>query len=151
MRQIMLVFLVIGAFLPGVAFAQAEEEALALEGRKLDFELARRAKELGIEAQDVQLDFERQMHELELEERRAQIGWPQRGPYHHKKDHGGVMCLIVLIMIIVRILATIWVCGDLQRRRTGSGLWIPIVLLAGLFGLLVYAVTRIGDMPQTQG
>ena len=151
MRQIMLVFLVIGAFLPVVAFAQAEEEALDLEGRKLDFELARRAKELGIEAQDVRLDFEREMHELELEERRAQIQRPQRGPYHHKKKHGGFVCLIVLIGIIVRILATIWLCGDLSRRKTGSRLWIPIVILGGLFALLVYAVIRLGDKPQTQG
>ena len=151
MRQTMLVFLVIGAFLPGVAFAQAEEEALALEAKKLEFGHAMRARELEIEAQDVQLDFEREMHGLELQERRAQIQRPQRASYHHKKKQGGFACLIVLVMIIVRILATIWVCGDLSRRKTGSGLWIPIVLLAGLFGLLVYAVVRIGDTPQPQG
>ncbi len=148
MRQIMLVFLVIGAVLSGVTFAQAEEEALALEAKKIEFAHARRANELDIEAQDVRLDFERQMHELELEERRAQIQRPQRGSYHHRKKHGGFACLIGLVMIIVRILATIWVSGDLQRRRTGSGLWIPIVLLGGLFGLLVYAVIRVGDIMQ---
>ncbi len=150
MRQITLVFLMIGVFLPVVAFAQEHEEALALEGQKLDFEHARRARELDIEAQDVQLDFERQMHELELQERRAQIERQQRGPYHHRQKRGSVVCLIGLIMIIVRVLATIWVCRDLQQRKTGSGLWIPIVLLGGLFGLLVYAVIRLGDMRQTQ-
>ncbi|RKY08722.1 MAG: hypothetical protein DRP66_03945 [Planctomycetota bacterium] len=151
MRRIISVLLVIGAFLPGVALATAQEEALALEGRKLDFAHDRRLKELDIEARQAELAVERQMHELELEERRAQIRRQHPGPYHHRKKHGGAACLIVLIMIIVvRILATIWVCGDLQRRKTGSGLWIPIVLLGGLFGLGVYAVIRLGDMQQTQ-
>jgi hypothetical protein len=150
MRRIISVLLVIGAFLPGVALATAQEEALALEGRKLDFAHARRLKELDIEAREAELGVERQMHELELEERRAHIQRQQPGPYHHRKKHGGAACLILLIMIIVRILATIWVCGDLQRRKTGSGLWIPIVLLGGLFGLGVYAVIRLGDMQQTQ-
>jgi len=151
MRQTMLVFLVVGAFLPGVTFAQTEKEALALEGRKVDVAHAARLKDLDIEAHEAKLDFERQMHELELKARTTQIQRQQAGPYHYRKKHGGFACLIGLIMIIVRILATIWVCGDLQRRKTGSGLSIPIVLLGGLFGLGVYAVIRSGDMPQTQG
>ena len=150
MRQTMLAFLVISAFLSGVTFAQAEEEALALEAKKIEFGYDMRLKELDIEARKAELDAEGQMRELELQERRAQTQRPQRGPYHHKKKGGGFACLIGLIMIIVRVLATVWVCGDLQRRKTGSGLWIPIVLLGGLFGLLVYAVIRLGDMQQTQ-
>lgn len=150
MRQIMLVLLVIGAFLPGIALATAEEEALALEAEKLDVAHNRRLKELDLEAREAELGVERQMHELELEARRAQIERSQRGPDRHKKKPAGVIGLIGLIMIIVRVLATIWVFGDLQRRKTGSGLWIPIVLLGGLLGLLVYAVIRLGDMRQTQ-
>ncbi len=150
MRQITLVFLIIGVFLPVVAFATPEEEALAFEGQKLEFAHAGRLKELDIQAQEAKLDFERQMHELELEARRTQIQRQQRGPYHHRKKCGGAAGLIGLIMIIIRVLATIWVCRDLQQRKTGSGLWIPIVLLGGLLGLLVYAVIRLGDMRQTQ-
>ena len=150
MRQIMLVLLVIGALLPDVAFATAEEEALALEAEKIEIAHNRRLKELDIEAREAKLGVERQMHKLELDDRRAQIERSQRGPYHHRKKHGGFAGLIVLIMISVRVLATIWVCGDLQRRKTGSTLWIPLVLLGGLLGLLVYAVIRLGDMRQTQ-
>jgi Flp pilus assembly protein TadB len=146
----MLVLLVIGAFLPGVAFATAEKEALALEAEKFEIAHNRRLKELDLEAREAELGVERQMHELELEARRAEIERSQRGPYRHRKKHGGFACLIVLIMIIIRALTTIWVYGDLQRRKTGSGLWIPIVLLGGLLGLLVYAVIRLGDMRQTQ-
>ena len=134
MRQTILAFLAIGAFLSGVTFATTEE-ALAREGRKMGFEHAARPKELDIEA-----------HEA----RTAHIQRPRRGPYHHGHKHGGFACMIGLIMITIRVLATIWVCGDLQRRKTASGLWIPIVILGGLLGLLVYAVIRLGDMPQTQ-
>ena len=150
MRQVTLVFLMIGVFLPAVAFATAEEEALAFEGEKLEFAHAKRLSELDIEAHETKLDFERQIHELELKARAAQIERQQPGPYHHRPKHGGIAGLIGLIMIIVRVLATIWVSRDLQQRKTGSGLWIPIVLVGGLLGLLVYAVVRLGDMRQTQ-
>ena len=146
----MLVLLVIGVFLPAVAFAQGEEEALALEAERLELEHANRERQLEMDAHESRLDIERQMHELELEERRAQIQRPHRGSYHHRKKHGRFACLIGLIMIIVRLLATIWVAGDLQRRKAGSALWIPIVLLGGLLGLGVYAVIRLGDIQQTE-
>lgn len=150
MRQTMLAILVIGALLSGVTFAATEEEEFALEAEKLEFEHARRSQELDINARQAELEFERQMRELELQERRAQVESSHRGSDHHRKKGGGFACLIVLAMIIIRILATIWVCRDLSRRKTGSGLWIPIVLLGGLFGLLVYAVVRLGDMQQAK-
>lgn len=150
MRQVMLVFLVIAVFLPAVAFAQANEEALAFEAEKIEFAHAGRMKEMDLQAHEANMDFERQMRELELDARRTEIQRQQRGPYHHRQKGGGVAGLIGLIMLIIRILAVIWVCRDLQQRKTGSGLWIPIVLLGGLFGLLVYAVIRLGDMRQTQ-
>ena len=151
MRQTMLAILVIGALLSGVTFAATEEEEFALEAEKLEFAHDARLKELDINARQAELEFEGQMRELEIQERRAEIERPHRGSYHHKKEDDGFVCLIVLVMIIVRILATIWVCGDRQRRKMGSALWIPIVMLTGLFGLLVYAVTRIGDIPQKTG
>jgi len=151
MRQIMLAFLVIGTILSGAAFATAEEEELALKAEKLEFAHEARLKELEVNARQAEIEFDSQMRELELDERRAQIERTHQGSGRHKQEKGGFMCLIVLAMIIVRILATIWLCRDLSQRKTGSGLWIPIVILAGLFGLLVYAVARIGDMQQTQG
>lgn len=152
MRQTTLVILVIGALLSGVTFATAEEEELALKAERFEFSHEVRLKEMEVEARQAEFEFEKQMRELELQERRTEIERSDRGSGHHEQNHGGFACLIMLVMIIVRILATIWVCGDLQRRKTGSGLWIPIVLLGGLFGLLVYAVVRIGDMhqPKTQ-
>ncbi len=150
MRQILLAILVIGTLLSGVTFAAAEEEEHALEAEKIEFEHEVRLRELDIEARQEELEFESQMRELEIQERRTEIERSHRGSGHHKQEHGGFMCLIVLVMIIIRILSTIWVCRDLSQRKTGSGLWIPIVLLAGLFGLLVYAVTRLGDIQQAK-
>lgn len=53
--------------------------------------------------------------------------------------------LMLVIMLIIHILATIWVYQDIKERKTGSGIWIFITLLTGLFGTAVYALVRIGD------
>jgi len=47
---------------------------------------------------------------------------------------------------VVHILAAIWVYKDMRERSAGSGIWIAIALLAGLFGALVYALVRLGDI-----
>jgi hypothetical protein len=35
---------------------------------------------------------------------------------------------------------------DIRARNAGSGLWIVLVLVAGLLAALVYAVVRLGDI-----
>jgi len=57
---------------------------------------------------------------------------------------------LLAICCIVHVLVAVWVYQDLRRRNAGSGIWIVIALLAGLFGALVYAVVRLGDSRQTQ-
>jgi hypothetical protein len=56
---------------------------------------------------------------------------------------------IVLVCLVVHILAAVWVYQDIRRRGSGSGIWIVIVLLAGLLAALVYAVVRLGDARQS--
>ena len=53
-------------------------------------------------------------------------------------------CLFA-ICLLVHLLATIWVYQDQQRRKKPSGLWLVLVLLAGLPAAAVYALVRIGD------
>ena len=53
--------------------------------------------------------------------------------------------LMVIIMLIVHILVTIWVYKDIQERKSGSGIWVVLALLTGLWGTAVYALVRIGD------
>jgi hypothetical protein len=55
-------------------------------------------------------------------------------------------CLFLLGCAIVHILTAVWVFQDIRARGAGSGLWIVIALLAGLLGVLVYAVVRLGDL-----
>ena len=37
---------------------------------------------------------------------------------------------------------------DIRKRNAGSGLWIVLTLFAGLFGAIVYALVRLGDMKE---
>ena len=61
----------------------------------------------------------------------------------HHDDKGGAVLLFVLL--VVHILLAVWVYQDIRKRNTGSGIWIVVALLTGLFGALVYAIVRIGD------
>jgi hypothetical protein len=58
-------------------------------------------------------------------------------------------CLLLLGCAVVHVLTAVWVFQDIRVRGAGSGLWIVIALLAGLLGVLVYAVVRIGDFRKT--
>ncbi|HMD68898.1 MAG TPA: hypothetical protein VKF42_08470 [Chitinivibrionales bacterium] len=76
-------------------------------------------------------------------------GWRFNGPagMHphfmvkaHKLFHAAL-----LAMVLVNILLTILVGLDMAKRSRFNGLWIAIVLVAGLPGSAVYALFRIGD------
>jgi hypothetical protein len=54
--------------------------------------------------------------------------------------------LMVLIILIVNILLTILVSLDMAKRGKFNGLWIPILLLVGIPGTVIYALFRIGDI-----
>jgi Flp pilus assembly protein TadB len=56
----------------------------------------------------------------------------------------GLICLF--IMIVVNVLLTVLVSLDMARRQQFNGLWIPILLLAGIPGTGLYALFRIGDI-----
>ena len=68
------------------------------------------------------------------------------GRHHEKKGCGA----IVLFCIIVNILLAVWVYKDIREKTNSSGIWIVIVLLTGLFGAIVYAIVRLGDMKRPQ-
>ena len=55
----------------------------------------------------------------------------------------GVACLFV--MFVVNILLTILVAIDMAQRNQFNGLWIPVLVLAGIPGTGLYALFRIGD------
>jgi len=124
----------------------AARTAAAQEDEELPFEeqIERQMMELELRQREDEVEFERQERELELEQRRAEIDRARgRRPDHHK-HHG----FLLLLIIITNILLTVWVFKDMNEKKIGRALWVPIVLLAGVFGAILYAIVRIADTRQ---
>jgi p-aminobenzoyl-glutamate transporter AbgT len=52
----------------------------------------------------------------------------------------------ILAFLLLNILLTVLVSLDMAKRAKFNGLWIPILLIAGLPGSAVYAIFRLGDI-----
>jgi len=109
-------------------------------------------KQLALEEKKMELEFRRQMHKLDLdkkrlhlEQQRQRINRAKSGWYNRARRRGGVMLAWCLV---INVLLTIWVYQDMRKRVAGSGIWVAITLFAGVFGALIYAVVRLGDMQQ---
>jgi hypothetical protein len=62
------------------------------------------------------------------------------------KRLAGVLRVLVLLAIIINITLAVWVYGDVQKRGVpGRGIFIMLVLLAGIPMSILYALVRIGD------
>lgn len=126
-----------------LAFAQDSPERRRNPGENPASQLRLRHQQLEIEAQEAELNFQRQMRDLELEARRADIE-REIGAQSGDNGAGGI---VILVWLVLNILLATWVFQDIRIRNTGSGLWIVITLIAGIFGALVYALVRLGDSP----
>ena len=104
-----------------------------------------RRMELELQKQQAELEHERALMALELDRQRAEL---EHWQHKHGKIKDKLMPLF-LICLIVHILVAIWVFQDIRIRNAGSGIWIVVALLAGLPGVLVYAVVRLGDVPKS--
>ena len=111
-----------------------------------DMEIQMQMKEREMELQRLELNMgmEREMQNLELEQRRMELE-SARQDDNYDEDGEESLGLLLGICVIVHILLAIWVYMDIRKLNRGSGIWIVIVLLAGLLGALVYAVVRLGD------
>ena len=148
-RTIFFVALLV-VLLPAIGFCQEAKEAneklqSAVHQAKL------RHMETEAAEQEAQVDFDVRMRELDIEEReielehmRKKLSFAGHRKHPHKKH-----CLFLMICLIIHILVAVWVYKDIRKRNAGSGIWIVIALLAGLFGVLVYAIVRLGDSRQT--
>ena len=115
-------------------------EALCKEFAPEDAEAQMAMKERGMElqARQAKMDLDREMQKLELEGRRLKLDMARHGP--KKEPHP-----LLLLVVVVHILLAIWVYMDIRQLNRGSGLWIVLVLLAGLLAAIVYAIVRLGD------
>jgi hypothetical protein len=98
-----------------------------------------------IKAREAEFEHKQSMQALELEERRIRIermrgdsGWT------HKRRHGHG--LLFLVILVAHILLTVWVYKDMNEQQIGRALWVPITLLAGVFGAILYAIVRNADI-----
>ena len=124
----------------------AARTAAAQEDEDLPFEeqIEHQMLKLELRQRESEVEFEQQMHELELDERRAEIDHAHGHPPDHHEHHG----IFLLFIIITNILLTVWVFKDMNEKKIGRPLWVPIVLLAGVFGAILYAIVRIADTRQ---
>lgn len=149
MRGYVLISLLVAMFFPAVVFGSEDDEA---RERQEDFErqIHLRRMQLEMEEQEAELDFNRRMRELDLKERGLVLEHKYKAlklkqPKHVKGNNGEKLVPLMIICLVVHILLAIWVYQDIRRRNCGSGIWIVIVLLAGILGVLPYTIVRLGD------
>jgi hypothetical protein len=58
----------------------------------------------------------------------------------------GMLFLGMMLMCAVNILLTIIIGMDMKKRGTFNGLWIPLLLIAGIPVSIIYAIFRLGDV-----
>jgi len=56
-----------------------------------------------------------------------------------------------MLYAVLNILLTIIVSLDMARNNRFNGLWIPVLLIAGIPGSVIYALFRIGDKLPCKG
>ncbi|UCC98638.1 MAG: hypothetical protein JSW66_01835 [Phycisphaerales bacterium] len=135
-RYVLMSLLLAGLFACPAVFSRDFEREDA------EFDMGVRERQMELEHRQAQMETERQMQRLELDERRLDL---ERAHDGHDKDemHG-----LLLLIVVVHILLAVWVYMDIRQLNRGSGIWIVLVLLAGLLSALVYAVVRLGDNRQ---
>jgi len=148
MKRYVLSIVLMTMFVSTAAFSQEPEVKEDIE-RQMHL----RSMQLELEEREAEMGFQERMRELELEQRRIQLERqrrPQEHPRHWKHHRKGGMLPFVLVCFVVHILVAVWVYKDIRERNSGSGIWIVIALLTGLFGVLAYAIVRLGDTRQTK-
>ena len=153
MRGYVLISVLMAMFFSTAVFSQEPGEVEGRPEENLERRMHLRRMQLELEEHEAELDFHRRMQELELEERSIALEHKRKSqehPKHFKHCNKKGKGVFVIILLVVNILLAVWVYGDIRKRNCGSGIWIVIVLLTGLFGVLPYAIVRLGDIRQTK-
>jgi len=98
-------------------------------------------------SQQAQQQHQMMMQQFELQRQQQMLASQPKCPLCRHGRH--MLGVIVLVSLVIHILLATWVYQDIRRRGTGSGIWIVVTLLAGLFGAAVYALVRLGEKPGT--
>ncbi len=152
MKRCALLSILMAMFFSSVAFSQEDGKDKAKPQKSAERQIRLRRMQLDTEEREMELNFRRQMQEIKLEEARAALEQKrdsQKHPSHFKGHHKCPKALVV-ICAIVNILLGVWVYKDIRSRNAGSGIWIVVVLLAGVFGVIPYAIVRLGDIRKAE-
>ncbi|MHC4601280.1 MAG: hypothetical protein ACYS47_19975 [Planctomycetota bacterium] len=165
MKYAILFSVLLALLFPGLILAQEAEEDEGGEMEEMEMqiflkrhELELKKKELELVAYQKELEHQQALREQELEDRRAEREREREDREaeremhkRHREDRddhggpGGIIALFFIICFVVNILAAVWVYLDIRKRNAGSGIWIVVTLLSGLFGALIYGIIRLGD------
>ena len=126
-----------------------------------------RLKDLKVQERANDIQFDQEMNKIELEKQRTELERSKIGVEQARRNvqsrhgmcpggrAGMLLCImihaaILAVIALVHLLLAIWVYLDIRKRNAGSGLWIVITLLIGFFGVLPYAIVRMGDIRASQ-
>ncbi len=133
-------------------FRGRPQEDIEHQRRLRNMEMGLRGRHAELEEREAELEevgavlrrreAELDRHKMGLDHHRRAQGHPACCPHHRK----GAIVPLLIICFVVHILVSVWVYQDIRRRKSGSGIWIVVALLTGLFGALVYAIVRVGDI-----
>ncbi len=152
MKRYVLISVLMAVLFQATAFCQ--EPAKAKPQKKAEHQMHLRRAQLELEEREMELNFRRQMQEIKVKKAKMALG--QKGSAQKYKDIGHFKhshkCgkVLLLICVVVHILLGIWVYKDIRSRNAGSGIWIVVVLLAGVFGVIPYAIVRLGDIRKAE-
>ncbi len=122
-----------------------DEEERDFDSQMRQMELSKRQSEM--DRENRRAENELQMQELEIDRVRAEIKGNKCEKCQSCSSRRGCPFMRVvfgILCLVVNILLATWVFQDAGKRGI-SGIWIAIVLLTGLFGMIPYAIIRLGN------
>ena len=154
MRRYILISVLLAMFFSTAVFSQDPgEEPRSPEEQMEREEMHLHRMRMELQEREAELNFQQEMKKLELEKRKIALKHARKAqhrPAHFKCGGKGKMLPFAILCFVVHILLAVWVYKDIRARNSGSGIWIVIVLLTGLFGVLPYAIVRLGEIRETK-
>ena len=157
MKDYLLIISLLVLFVSPVVFAQEEDigegpsplEELEIQTHMRNAELEMQEREMQLQQQKIAFQMRQKRQRIELEKQKLELEYQRRGLTEHTgkeghHDEGGGIVLVIIF--IVNILLAVWVYTDIRKLNAGSGIWIIVVLLTGLFGVIPYAIVRLGNI-----
>lgn len=153
MKRCVLLSMLMVVLFSSVAFSQEDGKGKADPQKNAERQIHLRRMQLDTEEREMELNFRRQMQEIKLKKARNALErkhGAKKCPGHLKDHSKCPIAPLLIVCAIVNVLLAVWVYKDIRSRNAGSGIWIIIVLLAGIFGVIPYAIVRLGDIRKTE-